>query len=318
MAATRLIVIAGPTATGKSAAAVALARRIGGEVVSADSMQVYCGLEIATAQVPPAERQGIPHHLMGILPPETEFTVAAYQEMADAVIAGIRGRGRWPILVGGTGLYIKAVVDGFLFPGPGRDPALRARLEEEAETQGDQALYARLQKVDPAAAARIHPGDRRRVVRALEVYLLTGIPISVHQERQKSRPPRYDAAMFALTCPREELYDRINRRVEVQLTQGLVEEARRLQSRGVGPHLTAWQALGLKEIRPYLDGQVPLAEAVELLKRNTRRYAKRQLTWFRQDPRYIWLDSCHLGVEGVVREILRCIKGRWPDLPNYF
>ncbi|MDQ7828266.1 MAG: tRNA (adenosine(37)-N6)-dimethylallyltransferase MiaA [Armatimonadota bacterium] len=294
-----LLVLCGPTATGKSAAAIALARRVGGEVVNADSRNVYRGLDIGTAKPTPAERAGVPHHLFDVADPREVFTVADYQRLALAAIEAIHARGRLPILVGGTGLYIRAVVDRLTIPAVPPDPAFRLAAEaEEAAHPG--TLHARLQGLDPAAAARIHPRNVRRLVRALEVIHHTGRPLSAQQGRRGAPEP---VLQVGLRLPRPVLDARIDRRVEAQLAAGLVEEVRGLLAAGVPPTTPAMQGLGYKELIPYLEGRLPLDRAVALLKRNTRRYARRQEIWFRADPRIRWLDVEGLDAEAVAERV---------------
>ncbi|BAS27577.1 tRNA (adenosine(37)-N6)-dimethylallyltransferase MiaA [Limnochorda pilosa] len=297
MTARPLLVVVGPTAVGKTAVVLELAPMVGGEVVSADSMQVYRGLDVGTAKPSPEERRCVPHHLIDVAEPGERFTAARYQVLAREAIAAIHARGRLPILSGGTGLYVQAVLEPLLFPDAGEDLELRERLAREAAEQGPQALHRRLARVDPEAAARLAPGDVRRVVRALEVYERTGRPISQIQESsRREAPPAYRTLKVGLTRPRTRLYARIDARVEEQLARGLVDEARRLlelgreTGAGASGAKTALQALGYKELFPYLEGRENLAEATERLKRATRRYAKRQLTWFRRDPEIVWLD----------------------------
>lgn len=300
MARGKLLAVVGPTAIGKSEVALALAELFDGEVVSADSMQVYRGMDIGTGKLPPEERRGIPHHLIDVVDPQETFNVAEYQRRALAAIADIRGRGRLPLLVGGTGLYFRAVVREFLFPGPGSDPDLRAKLAAEAESLGSPELHRRLKDVDPVAAERIHPNDRRRIIRALEVYTLTGRPIS---EYQKARlEPRFDLLCVGLTASRESLYRRIEARVDKMVAMGLVDEVRQLVERGLESWLTAVQALGYKEFFPHLRGEEELATAVARLKQETRRYAKRQLTWFRREPDVQWLDRDAAGGDSAVAQ----------------
>lgn len=290
-----LLVLCGPTATGKSAAAIALARRVGGEVVNADSRNVYRGLDIGTAKPTPAERAGVPHHLVDVADPREVFTVADYQRLALAAIEAIHARGRLPILVGGTGLYIRAVVDRLTIPAVPPDAAFRLAAEaEEAARPG--TLHARLRTLDPVAAARIHPRNVRRLVRALEVIHHTGRPLSAQQGRGGAPEP---VLQVGLRLPRPVLDERIDRRVEAQLAAGLVEEVRGLLAAGVPPTAPAMQGLGYKELVPYLEGRLPLDRAVAILKRNTRRYARRQETWFRADPRIQWLDVAGLDAEAV-------------------
>ena len=281
-----LLVIAGPTAAGKTAVAVATAVRLDAEIVSADSRTVYRGLEIGTAKPSAADRAAVPHHLLDVVAPDEVFTVADYQRLARLAIAEIRARGRAPILLGGTGLYISAVVDGLAIPAVAPDWPRRARLEDDERTGGAGTLHRRLVAVDPAAAAAIHPRNVRRVIRALEVYERTGMPRAAPRGEGAEAAP----LMVALTMDRERLYERIDRRIDQMLADGLMDEVRRLLDDGYAPSLPAMQGLGYKELIPHLRGDMGLPEAVERFRRNTRRYAKRQWTWFRADPRYCWID----------------------------
>ncbi len=313
-----LVVIVGPTAVGKTDVSVEVAARLGGEVVSADSMQVYRHMDIGTAKPSPAERARVPHHLIDVADPGETFNVARFQELAQAAMDDIMARGRFPLLVGGTGLYVKAVVDGFLFPWEGASPELRKELQEEAERLGAPALHARLEEVDPVAARRIHPNDARRIIRALEVYATTGRPISEMWRMGRRGGFRIDRlVMIGLVRNREALYERIDRRCDLMMEQGLVDETRRLLEQGYERALTAGQALGYKEIVEHLQGRCPLDEAVETIKRNTRRYAKRQLTWFRADPRIKWVD---LGSLATVSEAATClialVRGKLAAMQN--
>lgn len=304
-----LLVVVGPTAVGKSELAVELALRVRGEVVTADSMQVYRGLDIAAAKPTLQERKGVPHHLIDVCDPDERFNVAEYRRLAHEAIATVHRRGNLPILAGGTGLYVKAVLDEFLFPDEGADYELRRRLEAQAREEGPRALHRRLAEVDPESAARLHPNDVRRVVRALEVYYTTGRPLSEHLKEARASEPAYEVAMFGLTRPREVLYRRINERVDAQIRQGLIEEVRRLAER-YGELPVARQALGCKEILAYLKGELTLEEAVERIKRDTRRFAKRQYTWFRKQPRIRWIDLEELGSPAAAaRLIAEEIKG---------
>lgn len=289
-----LVVLVGPTAVGKTAVAIELALRLDGEVISADSMQVYRDMNIGTAKPSVAERRGVPHHLIDVVTPDTSFNVAMYRDLAHEAIAKVHARGRLPIVSGGTGLYIRAILNEFLFPDQGADYKLREALYAEAERIGNEALHARLAEVDPAAAARLHPNDVRRVVRALEVYETTGMTMTEHIRRAQAREPLFRDVRIGLIRPRHELYRRIEARVDEQIEQGLVEEVRSLRQK-YNLQNTALQALGYKEIIRYLDGKCSLAEAVETLKRETRRYAKRQLTWFRRDKNIHWFNLGEYG-----------------------
>lgn len=284
-----VVVVVGPTAVGKSSLSVELAHALDGEIVTADSMQVYRGMDIGTAKPTPQERKGIPHHLIDVCDPDRHFNVAEYRDLAHNVIADIHRREKLPIVSGGTGLYVKAVLDEFLFPDEGADYTLRQELEAYAKEQGQAALHERLAAVDPPSARRIHPHDVRRVVRALEVYLQTGRPLSAHLRDVQNSPGRYNAIQIGLTRPRDILYERINLRVDRQIEDGLVDEVRTLMA--MYPSMpVARQALGYKEIIEYLEGRTTLEEAISLLKRDTRRFAKRQFTWFNRDLRIHWID----------------------------
>ncbi len=276
-----LLAIVGPTAVGKTALAIAVARRIGGEIVSADSRQIYRHMDIGTAKPSAAERAAAPHHLIDIRDPDEPFSLATYQELAMATIAAITARGRIPLLVGGTGQYLAAVLEGWQIPRVAPQPALRASLEREAAEQGAAALHARLAAVDPLAAAQIAPSNVRRVVRALEVYLVTGQPISAQQTRQ---PPPYQIRTIWLTRPRAELYARADARVDAMLAAGLVEEVARLRAAGYGWELPSLASLGYIQFRPYFEGTASLADCVARLKFDTHRFIRHQAAWFRRLP----------------------------------
>jgi len=296
MAGPDLVVIGGPTAVGKTQVAVALAHHVPAEIICADSRTLYRGMDIGTAKPSPAARSAVPHHLLDVADPDQTVTLAEYQTLARRAIDEIRARRRLPLLVGGTGLYIRAVVDGVAIPPASPDWDLRARLEAEERTGGPGTLYRRLAGVDSIAAARIHPRNVRRIIRALEVHARTGTPISALQPQVGATgwaPPergRGAACMIALTLDRAALYERIDRRIAGQLDGGLIDEVRALVRRGYPPSLPAMQSLGYKEIAASLAGAITLEEAVARFRRNTRRYAKRQWTWFRGDPRYRWVD----------------------------
>ncbi len=294
-----LIVICGATATGKSAAAVALAPQIDGEIVAADSRTVYRGMDIGTAKPTPQMRATVPHHLLDVADPREIFTVAAYQRLATEAISGICARGRVPLLVGGTGLYIRAVVDGLRIPRVAPDWTFRREAEAE-ETKSPGILYDRLQRLDPRAAERIHPRNVRRVIRALEVISRTGRPLSGEQCAEQVS---WRVVMLGLRLPRPLLYARVNRRAEEQIADGLVDEVRGLLTAGVPPTVPAMQGLGYKEIVPYLSGDSSLEAATTLLQRNTRHYARRQESWFRRDPRIQWVDVGHADAAAVAETI---------------
>ncbi len=288
---------------GKTAAAIALAERLGGEIVCADSRTIYRGMDIGTAKPTSRQRARVPHHLLDVADPDQVVTLAAYRDLADRAISDIRARDHMPVLAGGTGLYIRAIVDGFTIPRVAPDPGLRTRLEVlERKTPG--ALHKRLQQVDPAAAARIHPRNVRRLIRALEVHEHTGRPISTLQRAD----PVGAAVQIGLTMNREALYRRIDARVDEQLAGGLVDEVQGLLARGYAPTLPAMQGLGYKEIVAYVQGRVALDEVVRQLKSDTRRFAKRQYTWFRRDDRIRWLDVDQLEPEEVADRIVRMVE----------
>ncbi|MCX6339923.1 MAG: tRNA (adenosine(37)-N6)-dimethylallyltransferase MiaA [Candidatus Aureabacteria bacterium] len=296
-----IIFIVGQTAVGKSAVAIELARKIGAEILSADSMQIYRGLDILSAKPSPAERQAIPHHLIDIADPRERFDVARYVRLAREAVANIRGHGRVPVVGGGSGMYVRALLDG-IFTGPGRDAVLRDRLEREVAEEGLAPLYERLKEVDPGAAARIHPNDRKRIIRALEVFEVSGKNISSQQGEWRGEGRVGDAGVFFsrnLGCEiimigmrreKESLRRRIEERVERMCAGGALEEVRALLGAGIDPHATIWQSLGIKELRAHIEGDCSLAEAMEALKKNTMAFAKRQMTWFGRDPRIQWLD----------------------------
>jgi tRNA dimethylallyltransferase len=283
-----LIVVVGPTAIGKSALSLYLADVLPGEVVSADSRQIYRGLDIGTAKVTPDEQAQVQHHLIDIVAPDQDFSLAEYQELAYAALADITRRGRWPILVGGTGQYVRAVVEGWRIPRVPPDPELRVELYAEAEREGAPVLYARLLALDPGAADLIDARNLRRVVRALEVCLKSGQPFS---EQRGKDPPPYDVLQLGLTMEREALYARVDARIERMVEQGLVREVRDLIAAGYSWSLPAMSSLGYIQLEGYVEGTDSLAECVALIKRETRRFIRQQYNWFRlDDPQIHWLD----------------------------
>lgn len=299
----KVVVIVGPTASGKSAVAIELAKLINAEVISADSMQVYRGMDIGTAKVTEREAQGVPHHLIDIVDPTEPFSVAEYQRLARQAIEDISTRGKLPIVAGGTGLYIRAVIDKFEFPEGDVVSPVREELQERARLEGAEVLYQELINKDPEAAKIVHPKNVRRVIRALEAIELTGRPFSeFHREWQK-RESIYNVRMFGLNMDRQLLYERINRRVDQMIESGLLSEAQKLVDAGYEKFLTSQQAIGYKELIGYLNGEMTLDEAVDLLKTRTRQYAKRQLTWFKADPRIEWLDVTGSSASEVAQQI---------------
>ena len=281
----KLICIAGPTASGKTALSIALAEALDAQIVSCDSMQVYKYMDIGTAKPTVEERKGIVHHMLDVAEPDEDFSVSRYCAMADPIVANILARGQTAIIVGGTGLYMDSLIRGNAFA-PFPSTGVRERLEAEPI----EDVYARLSAIDPEAAARLHLSDKKRIIRAMEVYLETGITITEHNRRTQLLPNKYDPVWFALEDEnRQDLYDRIDRRVELMLEQGLVEEIRSLLVRGIPKKATALQAIGYKEFLAALDGQCTLAEAAAQVQQASRHYAKRQLTWFRRNPAIHWL-----------------------------
>ena len=289
----RVVAIGGPTATGKTALSVALARQFNGEVINADSMQVYRGLSVGTAKATEEERAGVCHHLLDFLNPEEPYSVAEFVEMAAGLIPQITGRGHLPLVVGGTGLYITSLLHGIAFAPQRSDPELREELQQEAEEQGAQALYERLRQIDPEYAAKVHPNNLPRVIRALEVFRLTGRKMSEEQRQSRPETPPYRSLCLCLTYrDRAELYRRIDLRVDKMLEQGILGEAETVWLHKE-EYRTAAQAIGYKEFFPYFEGTQSLAACTAALKQATRRYAKRQLTWFRHqnDARWLYVDE---------------------------
>lgn len=285
----KILVVTGPTATGKTALSVELAKKLGGEIVSADSMQIYRGMDIGTAKVTKAEMQNIPHHMIDIADPSEDYSVSRYVKEADAAVRGILSRGRLPIVAGGTNLYIDSLIAGLDFAEKAEDAALRESLNKQYDDMGGEAMLEHLRGFDPERAAKLHPADKRRIVRAVEIYILTGETITRHDEETKKRPKRYDAVKIALTfADRAVLYDRINARVDKMVSDGLFDEVKGLLDSGLSPESTSMQAIGYKEPAAYFRGEMSRDEAIELIKLSSRRYAKRQLTWLRRDDSIHW------------------------------
>ncbi|MBQ3392065.1 MAG: tRNA (adenosine(37)-N6)-dimethylallyltransferase MiaA [Lachnospiraceae bacterium] len=285
-----MMIIAGPTATGKSAAAVALAKRMNGEVISADSMQVYRGMDIGSAKITEEEMQGVPHHLVDIIEPEETWNVVLFQERAKKAAQDILGRGRLPIVAGGTGFYIQALLYDIAFTDAGEDTAYRQALTRYAAEHGAEALHDMLRKEDPESAEAIHPNNIKRVIRALEYRRESGTAISAHNTAQRQRQAAYRAILFVLTMDRARLYERIDARVDRMVEEGLVEEVARLRERGLTARDVSMQGIGYRQILQALDGEISMEEAVRIVKRDTRHFAKRQLTWFKREPDAVWID----------------------------
>lgn len=286
-----LIVVAGPTASGKTGLAIDIANYVGGEIVSADSMQIYKYMNIGSAKPTQKERAKAVHHMIDFLEPDAEFSVADYTEMAHKVIADIYERKKIPIMAGGTGLYINSVVNDVTFGDMDTDYELRESLRKTAEEKGSEYLLHMLSEFDEVSAKRLHPNNLRRIIRAIEFYKITGKPISEHQEETKKTQSRYNPLMLCVNWDREELYDRINRRVDMMMDEGLLDEVKRLMDMGYTKDLNSMQGIGYKEVMDYFDGKASLEETVEIIKQSSRRYAKRQLTWFRRDERIHYVSS---------------------------
>ena len=286
----KIVVVAGPTASGKTALGIALAKDFNGEIVSADSMQIYRGMDIGTAKASLAEREGIPHHMLDVAEPWEDYSVARYVEQAEACCRDILRRGKLPILVGGTGLYIDSLVSGRDFAAVDGDQGLREALSAEYDALGGEAMHRRLQEIDPERAAILHPGDKRRIVRALEVYRLTGMTITEHDRQTRALPRRFDAAAIHLNFKnRAALYARIDRRVDAMVEKGLLREVEALLQRGLPEDATALQAIGYKQFLSVRRGEATTEEAVAEVKLRSRKYAKRQLTWLRRNEKIYWI-----------------------------
>ncbi len=286
-----LVITAGPTASGKTRLAIELAKLLNGEIVSADSMQIYKYMNIGSAKPTAEEQKEVKHHLIDFLEPDAVFSVADYTEMAHDVIGKLISEGKMPVMCGGTGLYINSVVNDVTFGETDTNDDIRAELAKTAREKGNDALIEMLAEFDPVSAARLHPNNVRRVIRAIEFYKVTGQTISSHQEMTKQTEGRYNPVMFCIAWDRQKLYERINKRVDKMLEDGLLEEVKRLMEAGYTKALNSMKAIGYKELIDYYNGETTLEEAVELIKQSSRRYAKRQLTWFRRDKRIHWLNA---------------------------
>lgn len=286
----KMVVLTGPTAVGKTTLSIALAREIGGEIISADSMQVYKYMDIGSAKITKAEMQGIPHYLIDVLDPSEEFNVFRFQQMAKEAVKEIYHRGHIPIIVGGTGFYIQALLYDIDFSTEEDSATLRDELEKIAAEKGSLYLHGQLKEVDPVSAQEIHPNNQKRIIRALLFYQLNGERISDHNQKERQKEAAYDFRYFVLNDDRKRLYQRIDQRVDTMLEKGLVEEVKRLKEMGCQRDMVSMQGLGYKEILSYLAGECTLEDAVYLIKQGTRRFAKRQLTWFRRERDVIWID----------------------------
>ncbi|KMK77299.1 tRNA (adenosine(37)-N6)-dimethylallyltransferase MiaA [Alkalihalobacillus pseudalcaliphilus] len=303
-----LVAIVGPTGVGKTALSIELAKKYHGEVISGDSMQIYRGMDIGTAKVTKEEMQGIPHHLIDIKDPDEAFTVADFQEHVIPLITALNVQGKTPILTGGTGLYVNAIIKGYQFSEKIEDEHYRTELGNFAMEKGKDALYNRLLSVDPEVQDVIHPNNVRRVIRALEVFHVTGIPFS-QQQNDHVEKDHFNLAMIGLTMPREQLYERINKRVDLMVKNGLIDEVNRFYKQGLR-EVQSIQAIGYKELYDYFDGLITQEEAIEQLKQNSRRYAKRQFTWFRNKTNTTWFDVSEGLTEKLFQQISEFIEGK--------
>ena len=292
-----LIILTGPTAVGKTKASISLAKAIGGEIISADSMQVYKEMDIGSAKITTEEMQGVPHYLVDVLEPDEEFHVVRFQQMAKKAMEKIYANGHIPIVVGGTGFYIQALLYDIDFTENDGDTAFRTELEHFANEHGAEALHEKLRAVDPASADAIHANNVKRVIRALEFYHQTGKKISEHNEEERQKESPYDFVYFVLNDERENLYNRINLRVDLMVKEGLLEEVTALKKKGYTKDMVSMQGLGYKEILDYLDGEIPLEEAIYRIKRDTRHFAKRQITWFKRERDVTWINKQDFGYD---------------------
>ncbi|NLK96983.1 MAG: tRNA (adenosine(37)-N6)-dimethylallyltransferase MiaA [Epulopiscium sp.] len=305
-----LIVIAGPTASGKTKVSIELAKKIHGEIISGDSMQVYKYMDIGTAKPTKEEMDGVPHYMIDEIDPKEDFSVAIFQQKAKEYMKQIYAKNKLPILVGGTGFYIQSVVYDINFMETNTDNAYRNQLQELARKEGNEYVHQMLKEVDPVSADAIHPNNIKRVIRALEYYHQTNEPISQHNEREKAKESPYNTAFFCLTMNRDTLYQRIDQRVDLMIQAGLVDEVKGLLDQGYSSELVSMQGLGYKELVQYLEGRISLEEAIYILKRDTRHFAKRQLTWFRrqEDPYWIDVEAMNFDVEKIVRNMINHIE----------
>lgn len=304
-----LIILTGPTSVGKTALSISLAKAVNGEIISADSMQVYKYMDIGTAKIKPEEMEGVPHYLISEFEPDEEFNVVKFQQYAKDYISRIYEKGKLPILVGGTGFYLQAVLYDIDFTENESDTSYRRELEQLAKDKGSEYLHSMLREVDPESAEAIHPNNVKRIIRALEYAKLTGERISVHNREQKEKASPYNYCYFVLNKDRARLYEAINQRVDQMMEQGLLQEVESLAKRGYGPELVSMQGLGYKELLAYLAGECSLEDAVNLIKRDTRHYAKRQLTWFKRERDVIWVDKdLYASEEEILQALIQTLR----------
>lgn len=314
----KLVILTGPTAVGKTETSIRLAKLIGGEIISADSAQVYRGMDIGSAKITTEEMDGVTHYLIDICDPSDEFNIVIFQTMAKRAMAEIYERGHIPIIVGGTGFYIQSIIYDIDFSECDENTELRDRLTNLAKTQGNHVVHEMLRKVDPESANAIHENNLKRVIRAIEFYEQTGEKISSHNEQEREKQSPYDFYYFVLNCNRELLYERIEKRVDLMLECGLVDEVKHLLKKGYDRNLTSMQALGYKEMIAYLKGEYSLQDAISIIKRDTRHFAKRQLTWFRREKDVIWVEKekFHFDTEEISRTLAQMVLKGSHELPN--
>ena len=305
-----MIILSGPTAVGKTALSIELAKRVNGAIISADSMQVYKYMDIGSAKIMPEEMCGIKHYLIDELEPSDEFNIVVFQKMAKVALEEIYANGQIPIIAGGTGFYIQALLYDIDFENQDTNEAYRTELEQITKEQGNEVLHNRLKEIDPVSAEKIHANNVKRVIRALEFYHLTGKPISEHNETEQQKESPYNFAYFVLTDERENLYKRIDLRVDIMLKNGLLDEVKKLKDMGYHRNMVSMQGLGYKEILDYLDDKYTLEEAIYILKRETRHFAKRQLTWFRREKEVIWMDKSKYNYDetAVLEEMCKILQ----------
>lgn len=304
-----LVILTGPTAVGKTALSVQLAKKIGGEIISADSMQVYRYMDIGSAKVKAEEMQGIRHHMIDVLEPGDEFNVYIFKQMAEECLAGIYERNHIPIVAGGTGFYIQALLYDIDFGREEENPRIREQLEQLLKEKGKSCLHDMLKQVDAPSAVEIHENNTKRMIRALEYYERNGTPISQHNRQQREKEAAYRFCYFVLTMDRQKLYERIDRRVEIMMEEGLLEEVKHLKSMGCDRNMVSMQGIGYKELLACLDGEMTIEEAVSLIQKESRHFAKRQLTWFRREKEVIWLDRGEFqGEEAILDEMQSRMK----------
>ena len=286
----KLIILAGPTASGKTAVSIDLAKRIGGEIISADSMQIYRGMDIGTAKITADEMQGVKHYLINVSDPKEDFNIVKFQNMVKCSIEEIKKNGHIPILVGGTGFYIQSIIYDIKFDKEDDNGSIRKVLEEEYDKMGADFMYEKLKKIDSISAQNIHKNNKKRIIRAIEYFMINNAPISSHNETQRNKISPYDFRFFVLNPPRDILYERINQRVDIMVEKGLLKEVKSLKQMGLSKHNISMQGIGYKEIMEYLEGDVSLETAIENIKQNTRHMAKRQVTWFKREKDVIYID----------------------------